>query len=276
MINNEFIYQQYIRLETDAFRASLVHSLINCMSDREFFNLWNSEYYEDTDFRKIVIRNLERRVSQNSDYLISKAKDLFFNLGNVIHKEFVKHRFFISNVVAFCDKDFKLEFFQFFMNSHRSVDRKQAIKVIDEIWDDEVSKILMKKFEEHFDYEYLSILMEHNEGDELVDKIVDNHWDRNNPRYEMKMKIIQFLNKKKSDKIEKIKKEFPLLYIHFCTNEGLEIPIWEQDSLINITMNNEGVSSFLIWCLGKLKRKDLLESIIESYEIPKLEFYNGV
>ncbi len=63
------------------------------------------------------------------------------------------------------------------------------------------------------------------------------------------------------------------MYIHFCANEGIEIPKLEQDDLIEIAMKNEGISSFLIWCLGKLKRKDLLESIILNYE-SKSESYD--
>ncbi len=206
MIDNDFIYQQYLRLENDTFRASLVHSLINCLSDQEFFSLWDSEYYADSSFRKLLIRNLEKRSNLKSDYFISKAKELFLNIESVSHKEFIKYRFFISSIISLCDNDFKLEFFQFFINSHRSVDRKQAIKVIDDIWDDEVSKTLKNKFEKYSDYEYLSLLMLNGEGDEIVDKIVDHHWDRSSPSYEFKIKIMKFLHIKMSGRIDKIKK----------------------------------------------------------------------
>lgn len=274
MIDSDYIYQQYHRLESDNFRASIIHSLMNSLTDSEFTILWESEYYLDKDFRSLILSNLEKRINNKSDFLLAKGKEYFYKLDKVGYRKFVKKRQFITRLIQFYDEEFKQEYFYYFINSKRKVDRQQAIKVLPEIWDKAINKILYKKFIEYLDEDYLQLLINYGDISDKVDKIVDSYWGDYLPTYRVKLKILKILSNTQSKKIKKIKSEYPLLYIHFCINEDIQIKEQEQDKLIKSVLSKNGNSSFLIWCLGKLKRKNILELAVNEYE-PK-EFDYGI
>jgi hypothetical protein len=260
----------------EAFGAnnSLLRALMSCLTEKELITLY-FEQYKSREFSEVIEKYIVQRVNScySSDY-IHLLEGIYARMDKGNYREYARFRALLSKIISFFPKDVITSYFYRFIESQMISDRNKAYSISPLIWDEDIENTLWLKYRIYKDLNCLIKITEYGRP-ENMGMLLQELWSDDKVPFWTKTKILKRIAPINFTGIAFLKDVNPVSYLYASI-------IAEQDSrmtdeeLISIVQGADSLNQlgFIIWCLGKLKKWDVLVKLQHEIDKISMKFRN--
>jgi len=259
---SDFFYNNHT--DDDFFRDRFfylkLHALFNCLTVSEVMTLYFKHSIHSDKFKGTLLNFIAKK-SHTQDLDFSEiATKLIENYSLQPYYFQIAFRTFLSHIVRPLNKEILRDYFNLFIKSKRTNDRKKSYEVANLLWAD-VEQIIWDTYFEFRDDGALIQIIENSASFELVTQL-KNIWSKDYPYNNLKKLIIEKTHEENISYFEFLKKTEPTFYIQALIVRNQPV---EKKLLLSITKKmKQEKNGFLFYYLGLAKDWDLLTDSIKT------------
>jgi len=259
---SDYFYNNHT--DDDFFRDNFfylkLHALFNCLTPLEIKTLYFKHSLHSDKFKRTLLNFIARKAESQSFDFSAIVKELIESYSFQPYSLQIAYRTFLSQIIQHLDKEIIREYFNLFIKSERTNDRKKSYEVAKFLWTD-IEQTIWDNFYNFKDEDALTQIIYNSESYDLATQL-KNIWSKDFPDNRLKKLIIDKTIKEDISYFEFLKKTEPTFYIQALIVRNQPI---DKKLLISITqkMKQEN-NGFLFYYLGLAKDWDLLTESIKT------------
>ena len=258
----EYIEKYFYDHHEDDFLYIVLHSLFNCISEKELQVLYFENAKANTKLKKTIENYIVKKTTNEPKRQFENVALTLLNIypEQDFHTQ-VTIRTFLSQFIRTLSTKAIQQYFDLLIHSDRKYDRHKANEVADLIWNDETEELLIDNFRKNKD-EYSLLPLINNLDAENLCKLIENYWTIEFPSQRIKSNIIKKISKLNIKYFSFLKDRDISHYIQVLNLKKIKISDSEINNLIN-TVNVDN-KYYLIWTIGLIGEWKLITKYIEK------------
>lgn len=263
---SDYFYNNHT--DDDFFRDNFfylkLHALFNCLTPSEIKTLYFKHSIHSDKFKGTLLNFIGRKSeSYTLDFSVI-AKELIENYSSQPYSLQIAYRTFLSQIIQHLNKEIIRDYFNLFIKSERTNDRKKSYEVAKLLWAD-IEQTIWDNFYKFKDEGALTQIIENSESSDLVAQL-KNLWSKDFPDNRLKKILIDKTHKEDIVYFEFLKNAEPTFFIQALIVRNQPV---DKKLLHSITKKmKQEKNGFLFYYLGLAKDWDLL---IDSIKTMKTE-----
>ena len=244
----------------DNFFYLKLHALFNCLTPLEIKTLYFKHSLHSEKFKGTLLNFIGQKSESRAFDFSVIAKELIESYSLQPYSLQIAYRTFLSRIIQHLDKEIIMDYFNLFIKSERTNDRKKSYEVAKFLWTD-IEQAIWDNFYKFKDEGALTQIIQNSESYDLAIQL-KNIWGKDFPDNRLKKLIIDKTHKEDICYFEFLKNTEPTFYIQALIVRNQPI---DKKLLTSITkkMNHEK-NGFLFYYLGLAKDWDLLTESIKT------------
>lgn len=236
----------------------IIHSILNSIDLIELIYFYLP--LSDSELKKSIESNIYKRVSStvNAESLYDR---LYKNLQKTNYNQRQRIRKILRDLLPSLDNLYRRDFFNFFYYSEYSNDKSSALKICGEIWDDDLSTLILNDYLKTKKEIYLTVFLDYGMIERLLPHL-EKIWEQKPSDY-LKKKIIKLLCIDHIDQFEFLRQIEPENYLWAISMSDKEF----NDEILLDCLNDirEEFKPLGILSLSRMNKWNLIENEIKKY-----------
>jgi len=236
----------------------IIHSILNSIDLLELIYFYLP--LSDSELKKSIESNIYKRVSliMNAESLYDR---LYKNLQKTNYNQRQRIRKILMHLLPSLDNVYKRDFFNFFYYSEYSNDKSSALTICGDIWDDDLSILILNDYLKTKKEIYLTVFLEYGMIERLLPHL-EKIWKQEPSDY-LKKDIIRRLCKNHIDQFEFLRQIEPDKYLWAISLSDKEF----NDEVLTDCLNDiqEELKPLGILSLSRMNKWNLIEKEIKKY-----------
>ncbi len=259
---SDYFYSNHT--EDDFFRDRFfylkLHALFNCLTPSEIKTLYLNHSLHSINFKRTLLNFVRKKAEARLLDFSLIATELIENYSHQPYNLQIAYRTFLSQIITHLSKDMIRDYFNLFIKSERTNDRKKSYEVAKYLWKD-IEQTIWDNYFKFKDYGALIQIIYYSESYEIVIQL-NNLWSKDFPDNRLKKLIIDKTYKEEISYFDFLMKSEPTFYIQALTVRNQLI---DKNFLQSITKKMKRAGNrFVFYYLGLAKDWDLLTETIKT------------
>ena len=266
---SDYFYNNHT--DDDFFRDNFfylkLHALFNFLTPSEIKTLYFKHSIHSDKFKGTLLNFIGRKSELRSIDFSLIAKELIKDYSFQPYNLQIAYRTFLSQIIQHLDREIIRDYFNLFIKSERTNDRKKSYEVAKNLWTD-IEQTVWDNYYEFKDEGALTQIIHNSESCDLVAQL-KNLWSKDFPDNRLKKVIIEKTYKEDIGYFEFLKKAEPTFYIQALIIRNQPV---DKKLLLSITKKmKKEKNGFLFYYLGLEKDWELLTDTLQTMKTERPE-----